>query len=66
MALNWTGGLLFASEDDDFYWTSIVGWPGHHVKPNIRNCSLIFLEIQKIFYLFDIAKNVELFPQYKH
>ena len=31
MALNWTGGLLFASEDDDFYWTSIAGWPGHHV-----------------------------------
>jgi len=29
MALNWTGGLLFASEDDDFYWTSIEGlaWP---------------------------------------
>jgi len=65
MALNWTGGLLFASEDDDFYWTSIVGWPGHHVTQHSYLFSH-FLEIQKIFYLFDIAKNVELFPQYKH
>jgi hypothetical protein len=65
MALNWTGGLLFASEDDDFYWTSIAGWPGHHVTQQSYLFSL-FLEIQKIFYLFAIAKNVELFPQYKH
>ena len=48
MALNWTGGLLFASEDDDFYWTSIVGWPGHHVTQH----SYLFS------HFFGITKNI--------
>jgi len=55
MALNWTGGLLFASEDDDFYWTSIVGWPGHHVTQRSFLFSL-FWKYRKYFICLILQK----------
>lgn len=51
MALNWTGGLLFASEDDDFYWTSIVGWPGHHVTQHLYLFSHFFGNTKNILFV---------------